>query len=114
MLRTWIVYTVAMLATTFVVPGFKLRGLWDAVIVAAIFGVLNVLIGWFIAGVIVVGTLGLGWLFWFITRWVTNAVLLEATQVVSGRVQIKNFGTALAASAVMSLAGTFVEWMIRR
>lgn len=114
MLRTWIIYAAAMLATTYVIPDFRVKSVWDAIVVAAVFGVLNFFIGWAIKAFIIVGTLGIGLLLMFITRWVSNAILLEMTTLFTGRVQIKGFGTALAASAVMSLAGTLIEWLLTK
>jgi putative membrane protein len=106
---TWLVLSLAVWVTSLVVPGFKVRGFGGAVAVAAIFGVLNWLIGWLLFVVIGLGTLGLGFLLAFLTRWVVNAILLEITDALSDKLEIKSFGWALIAALVMSLAGTVGE-----
>ena len=101
----WLVLAVAFLITAKVVPGVRLFGLWDAIVVAAIFGVLNWLLGWLLFVVIGIGTLGIGFLLWFITHWVVNAILIKLTDALTSRFEVRSFGTALIAALVMSLLG---------
>jgi putative membrane protein len=75
------------------------------VVVAAIFGILNFLLGWLLFAVLVVGTLGLGLLLSFLLHWVVNAILLKITDAFTSRLDIRSFGTALIAALVMSLLG---------
>jgi len=98
--------------STNVVPGFKVRGFWDAVVVAAVFGVLNAFIGWFVTVVLILGTLGLGLFFMFLIHWVANAVVLQMTAGVTSRVRITGFGSALLASAIISLVGTGLDRLL--
>jgi uncharacterized membrane protein YvlD (DUF360 family) len=112
MLRTWLIFSLAVWLTTFVVPQFKVRGFWDAMVVSAIFGVLNVLVGWLISLVFIVGTLGVGFFLMFLTTWFTNAVVLEMTEAVTDRVKIGNFGSALAAGALISIFGHGAQWLL--
>jgi len=106
---TWLVLSLAVWVTSLVVPGFKVRGFGGALAVAAIFGVLNWLIGWLLFVVIGLGTLGLGFLLAFLTRWIVNAILLEITDALSDKLEIRSFGWALIAALVMSLVGTVGE-----
>lgn len=106
---TWLVLSLAVWVTSLIVPGFKVRGVGGALAVAAIFGVLNWLIGWLLFVVIGLGTLGLGFLLAFLTRWIVNAILLEITDALSDKLEIKSFGWALIAALVMSLVGTVGE-----
>ena len=78
-LLTWAIYSFAFWLTAKIVPGFRIAGLWDAVLVAAIFGIVNWLLGTLLYGTLVVLTLGIAYLLSIITHWVINAVLLKIT-----------------------------------
>jgi putative membrane protein len=110
LLITWLLLTLAVLATAWIIPGFKIRGIGSAVLVAALFGVLNVLIGWLLFAVIGIATLGLGFLLAFVTRWIVNAILLKIVDGLTSHLSIRSFGTALVAALVMSGLGTLFEW----
>jgi putative membrane protein len=104
-LLEWLILSLAFWLTALIVPGFRLRGFWDAIVVAAIFGVVNFLLGTILFYVIGIATLGLGLLLSFITHWVVNAILLKLTDALSSRLEVRSFGTALIAALVMSLLG---------
>jgi len=112
LLLNWLVLSAIIYLTTRIVPGIQVRGIWGAVVAAAIYGVLNTLIGWLIFTVIAVATLGLGLLLAFITRWIVNAILLKATDALTDRLTVQGFGSALLGSAVMSALGTVAQWLI--
>jgi putative membrane protein len=101
----WLVLALAFWVTAKVVPGFHIAGLWDAVVVAAVFGIVNFLLGWFLYYFIGIATLGIGLLLSFITHWFVNAVLLKITDALTSRLQVRGFGTALVAALVMSFLG---------
>src|SRR5882672_12234819 len=46
MLLSWLILSFAVWLTARILPGFRLAGFGDAVVVAAIFGLLNLFIGW--------------------------------------------------------------------
>jgi len=102
-LLTWAIYSFAYWLTAKIVPGFRIAGLWDAVLVAAIFGIVNWLLGTLLYGTLVVLTLGIAYLLSIITHWVINAVLLKITGALTSRLEVHTFGTALIAALVMSL-----------
>jgi putative membrane protein len=114
LLLSWLVLSVSVWLTAAILPGFEVRGFWGAVKVAALFGLLNWLIGWFIFFMIGVGTLGLGFLLAFITRWLVSALLLKLTDAFSSSLKIASFGRAFLAAMVMSGIGTLAEWLILR
>lgn len=109
LLLSWFVLTVSVGVTATVLPGFKVRGVPGAIKVAAIFGVLNWAIGWLIFGVIGIASLGLGFLFAFVTRWVTNAILLKVADAISEDLEIDGFGRAFVGGLFMSGLGTMLE-----
>jgi putative membrane protein len=83
------------------------------VVVAAIFGVLNLLLGWVLFAIFSIATLGIAWLLAFITRWIINAILLVLTDKLTDHLKIDSFGWALGGALVMSLVGTLGEWLVR-
>jgi len=99
----WLVLSLAFWLTAVIVPGFRLRGFRDAIVVAAIFGVVNFLLGTILFWVIGLATLGIGLLLWFITHWVVNAILLKVTDALTSRLEVRSFGTAMIAALVMSV-----------
>jgi putative membrane protein len=113
-LASWLVLSVAVWVTSAILPGFEVRGFWGAIKVAALFGLLNWFLGWFIFVVIGVGTLGLGFLFAFLTRWVVSAILLKVTDALSSSLAIRSFAHAFAAALLMSGLGTLGELAMRK
>jgi putative membrane protein len=114
LLLSWLVLSVSVWVTAAILPGFEVRGFWGAIKVAALFGLLNWLIGWLIFVLIGIGTLGIGFLLAFITRWIVSAILLKLTDAFSSSLKIASFGRALIAALLMSGIGTLAEWVIYR
>jgi putative membrane protein len=110
---SWLVLTLAVWLTAAVLPGFHVKSLGSALLVAAIFGVLNFLLGWLFFVVFTIATLGLAWLFAFITRWIINAILLKLTDALTDHLTIDSFRWALGGALMMSAIGTVGEWLVR-
>lgn len=113
LLLSWLILSFAVWVTDAVLPGFHVKSAKSAVIVAAIFGILNFLLGWLLFAIFTVATLGLAWLLAFITRWIINAILLVITDKLTDHLKIDSFNWALGGALVMSLVGTFGEWVVR-
>ncbi|HWB81118.1 MAG TPA: phage holin family protein [Nannocystaceae bacterium] len=113
LLISWVVLTLVVLLTAAILPGITVRGFGGALVVAALFGLLNVGIGWLLFIAIGIGTLGLGFVLAFVTRWIVDAILLKLVDAISGSITIASFGHALLAALVMSGIGTLVDWIIR-
>lgn len=114
MLKSWFTYAVAMWLTAKFLPGFSVRGFWGAIKVAALFGILNFLIGWFIYVALGIASLGLGFLFAFITRTLVNAILLKLTGAMSDSLNIKGFATALLAALSISFICGVADALMRQ
>jgi putative membrane protein len=108
----WLILTLGVLAAAKLVPGVSVPDFWDAVIVAAVFGILNVLLAKLLFILFGVLTLGIGFLFFFITFWVINAILLKMTDVLTERMTIRGFGSALLAALVISIVGALGHMVI--
>jgi putative membrane protein len=113
LILSWLILSLAVWVTAAVLPGFHVKNVKSALLVAAIFGVLNFLLGWLLFAVFTVATLGIAWLLAFITRWIINAIVLVITDKLTDHLKIDSFGWALAGALVMSLVGTLGEWLIR-
>jgi putative membrane protein len=113
LILSWLILSLAVWITGAVLPGFHVKNAKSALLVAAIFGVLNFLLGWLLFAIFSVATLGIAWLLAFITRWIINAILLVITDKLTDHLKIDSFGWALGGALVMSLVGTIGEWIVR-
>jgi putative membrane protein len=113
LLLSWVVLSVAVWITAVALPGFHVKSFGSAFLVSAIFGILNVLIGWLFFVLIGVATLGIGFLLAFLTRWIVNAILLKITGALTDRLTIDGFGWALGGALMITLLGTAGEALIR-
>ncbi len=111
-LFSWLLLSLAVWLSSLILPGFRVRGFGGALLVGAIFGVLNWLLGHVLFVMIGLGTLGLGFLLAFLTRWLVDAILLKLTAVFTLRLEIRSFGWALLAALLMSLVGTASEYAL--
>jgi putative membrane protein len=113
LLLSWLILSLAVWVTAMVLPGFHVKSFGSAIAVAAIFGVLNFLLGWLFFVVFTIATLGLAWLFAFITRWIINAIMLVLTDKLTDGLTIDSFGWALGGALMMSVLGTVGEYLVR-
>jgi putative membrane protein len=105
LLLQWLVLSLAFWITAKLVPGFRVTGFGDAIVVAAIFGVVNFLLGTILYWTLGIVTLGIGFLISIVTHWIVNAILLKITGGLTKRLEVRSFGTALIAALVMSVLG---------
>jgi len=112
LLLSWLVMSVAVWATAELLPGFHVKGFRSAIMVAALFGLLNFLVGWFLFAVLAVATLGIGLLLAFLTRWLVNAILLKLTDALTDHLTIDSFAWALWGALLISVLSTLGQWLI--
>ena len=105
LLLQWLILSLAFWLTARLVPGFHVRSLGDAIVVAAVFGIVNFLLGTVLYYVLGLATLGIGFLLSLLTHWIVNAILLKITDGLTSRLEVRSFGTALIAALVMSVLG---------
>jgi len=113
LILSWLILSFAVWLTAEVLPGFHVKSFGSAVLVGAIFGVLNFLLGWLLFALFTVFTLGLALLLAFITRWIIDAILLKLTDSLTDHLTIDSFGWALGGALMMSAIGTLGEWLVR-
>ncbi len=110
---SWLVLAFAFWLTAAILPGFKVKSFGSAIVIAAIFGILNFLLGQLFFVVFSIATLGIAYLLAFITRWIITAILLKITDAVTDRFSVAGFGNALLGALLMSVIGTLGEWLVR-
>jgi putative membrane protein len=114
LLAVWLVWSAAIWLTARLLPGFEVRSFGGAIVVALVFGLVNTLIGHFLYLAIGVTTLGVGFVFGFVTRWIVTAVVLKITDALSDNLTIRSFGTAMLAALAISFFGGVGEHLIGR
>jgi len=107
----WLSTSVAVFIAAEALPGFEVKGVTGALIVAAILGLLQWLFGWLLFGIIGIGTLGIGFILAPLTSWVVTTVLLVATDKLSGQLTIKDFPTALVGAVVITVLATGMRFV---
>ncbi len=113
LLLSWLILSFAVWLTAMVLPGFHVKNFTSALLVAAIFGLLNFLLSWLLFAVFTIATLGIAWLLAFITRWIINAILLMLTSRLTTHLTIDSFGWALLGALIISVIGAIVESLVR-
>jgi putative membrane protein len=101
------VLTVTVLLLARLLPSVKVKSMGSAIVVAIVFSVLNVLLGWLIRAFLVLpAILTLGLLFLFIP-FIVNTVLLWLTDKILGSFEIETLGGLLTSAGVI----TVVNWL---
>ncbi len=111
-LITWLILSASVWIAAAVLPGMRVSGLGGALWAGAIFGLLNLLVGWLLFGILGIATLGLGFLLAFLTRFVVDAILLKITDVMTRKLTVTGMGTLLLAALIMSGVGTLGHWAV--
>lgn len=103
---TLILAALALIVASRIFSNVELRGdFLTALLVAAGYSILSFLLGWLIFGLLGVVTLGLGFVFHFITQLVTAAIVLKITSAISKNLSIRGFLPALGTALLLALAG---------
>ena len=114
LLISWVTVAFGLWVADKLLGGFQISGDWKSyAVVAALLGVLQFLLGWLIFVVLGVATLGLGFVFSFVTRLVVSAIVLLIADKLSRRLSIQGFVPALLAAIIISLTGTVVDLVLR-
>lgn len=112
LILSWLILSFAVWLTAAILPGFHVKNFKSALLVAAIFGILNFLLGWLFFTVFTVLTLGIAWLLAFITRWIIDAIILTITDKLTDHLTIDGFGWSLLGALIMATLGTLGQWVI--
>lgn len=108
-LINWMLRALVILATAYLIPGFRVDGFMGALVLVLILGLLNMLI----KPILVLLTLPINILTLGLFTVVINAIILQlALKIVPG-VSSSSFGTTLVASLVMGILSMAVGMMMK-
>jgi putative membrane protein len=105
----WLLYAVALLAVSRIVPGFHVAGLWPALIAALVIGLLNATLGFFLKIVtfpLSIITLGIFLLV------INGLMILLASHIVRG-FTVHSFFPAFWGAVVMALLGMLIRAVMK-
>lgn len=108
----WLTATLGLWFASRVLDGVRLRSFVDAVWAGALLGVLQWALTWPLFVVLGLGTLGIGFLLWFITRWIASALIILLASAISSRLEVRGFGAALFTSFIVAATGSLVRWFL--
>ena len=113
MIAQFIVFTAIAFVSPRLIPGVKVRGIGAALLVALVFGLLNLLIGWLLTSVITLLSLpfvilSLG-LFRLVIPTIIFAVLLKITDALLESFELKGWWPALAMGFLFSVGNFLVH-----
>mgnify|MGYP003334592233 len=111
LLVRWAVLALSFWITTFIVTGIHIEhGVWNYFWVAALFGVINTVLG----SVLKLLTLPAVILSFGLFIFVINAAMLMLTDRWSATVHIDSFGSALLGSLIISLLSGLINKIVKR
>jgi len=110
---SFVVYTLIAFLSPQILPGVKVKGIETAALVAFVFGVLNLLIGWILGGILSLLTLPLTCLtlglFSLVIPTLVNAVLLKITDAFLEPFELKGWWPALGMGLLFGLGSLLVR-----
>ena len=108
----WITSSLGLWIASKTLKDVKLGSDSDALWAGALLAVLDATLSWLITVVIGIGTLGLGFLLWFITRWVASAIVIILASNLSSRLLVRTFPAALVTAFIVSATGSVLRWLM--
>ena len=105
LLLQWVLYGVALLVVSRVVPGFYVEGLWPAMIASLVIGLLNATFGFFLKIItfpLSILTLGLFLL-------VINAIMIMMASGIVRGFQVRGFMPAFLGAIVLAVLGMLLR-----
>ena len=111
LVKRWAILALAFWLATFVVSGIQIQdGAWNYFWVAALFGVINTVLG----GLLKLFTLPAVILTFGLFIFVINAAMLMLTDRWSDTVTIDSFGSALLGSLIISVISGLINKIVKR
>ena len=108
LLIKWLLTSLALLATAYIVPGFKVKGFRTALVAALVIGLLNITIGWILGLLtlpLTILTLGL---FFF----VLNAFLLKIAAGLVDDFEIDGWVSAILGAIVLAVINVVLRMIV--
>lgn len=108
----WLSAALGLWIASKVLTGVRLRSFTDALWAGALLGVLQWGLGWLIFVVLGVATLGIGFLLWFVTRWIASAIVILIADKLSSRFEVDGFMNALITAFIVAATGSVLRWVL--
>lgn len=103
-----LVLTVTIFIVAQVIPNIRIKNFGTAFIVALVYSVINLLVGW----LLVLITFPLMFITFGLFKFVINAFLLWITDLLIDDFEIKGFGTTLLAAFLITVIDSILKWVI--
>jgi uncharacterized membrane protein YvlD (DUF360 family) len=110
-LTGWITATLSLWLAAQLMPGVRVASFVDAIWAGALLGFLQWALYWPLFVLLGIGTLGIGFLLFFITRWVVAAFVIMLTASLSKRLEVDSFWWALLTAFVTAATGSLIQWV---
>lgn len=107
MLRRWLILTIAICLTPYIVSGISVKSFWDALIAALILGILNIII----KPVLQILTLPINILTLGLFTLVINAIILEIVAWLIPGFFIASFWSAILGGLFISIVSWILGWI---
>jgi uncharacterized membrane protein YvlD (DUF360 family) len=111
-LLAWATATLGLWVAAKLLDGVKLASFADAVWAGALLGILQWALKYPLWAVLGVGTLGLAFVFFFITRWIIAALVILITSKLSSRLEVDGFWNALFTAFIVAVTGSVLQWFV--
>lgn len=108
LLAHWFVSAVAILLTSAVVPGFRVRGFTTALVAALFIGAANI----FVRPVLVFLTLPLTIVTLGLFLFVVDAIILRLSAALLKNFEISGWFSAVIGAVVLALTGGLLHWFV--
>ncbi len=114
MLISWLSAALGLFIASKALSGVRLASFTDAIWAGALLGVLHWALHAFIFTGLGIATLGIGFLLWFVTRWVASAIVILITSGLSSRLKVDGFLNALITAFIVAATGNLVRFLLPR
>jgi uncharacterized membrane protein YvlD (DUF360 family) len=110
LLIPWLSASLGLFVASRVLRGVRLATVGDALWAGALLALVNWGLHWLLFVALGIATLGIGFLFWFITNWIVAAFVVLITARLSSRLSVDGFWPALVTAFIVSVAESVVRW----
>lgn len=109
-LVNWLVTTVAIIFSAYLLSGVKISNIGAAIIAAAVLGLINAIL----RPILILLTLPLTILSLGLFIFILNAILVLLASMIVPGFEVRNFWWALLFSLLFSIISTFIHWIISK
>lgn len=103
------VLTAVALVSPQIIPGVKVKGLSAALLVALVFGILNLLIGWLLVLFLIPLACGPSFVWWLVVPTIINTLLLRVTDMLLDSFELKGWVPAMGMGFLFAVASLLAD-----